>query len=597
MTTATGDSLNYTYDPLHRLKNVAAKNSSGTTLFTTAYAYKVRTNGNTTPLVEFRNVRIGTSGTILEGKKYAYDAVGNITGIYESQLVGNNTERRQLVAYTYDEQNQLLSETYYTYSGTSTTPATTDVYSYTYDTVGNILTESKNGTVTKDYTYSTGDWKDLLTEFNGEEVTYDGAGNPLAYANSTSWYYFRWDHGRNLRFATVDNAESYYVGFDYDTDGIRTKKSVTVDSTGITTNHNYITQNGKVVRETIIQGTTTRILDFIYDESGRPFAMRYSPNGGTTFGTYYYVLNLQGDVVKLITSGGTVIANYEYNAWGELLSVTNSAGTEITTATHVGLLNPLRYRGYYYDTETGFYYLQSRYYDPVTHRFINADSYASTGQGIIGNNMFTYCLNSPIVLTDLSGTVPSPFVILYQGDSCSTIYYSAGDAISIAVSDNFIYIDAYMTFSGNIDSAILIAGIKEYWEGEYLIDGRTKTVVVNIYDGLSKNGYTITVDSVDENGHSTTYCNEDRWKSTKVSRVVMRPRYEDGDNKNVGWSMAHEFGHCLGVMDYYTFVDAGVDGYDYWYNSIFNRSGMYATYVDIQKVLTAFIENSYQTWG
>ncbi len=393
MTTATGDSLNYTYDPLHRLKNVAAKNSSGTTLFTTAYAYKVRTNGNTTPLVEFRNVRIGTSGTILEGKKYAYDAVGNITGIYESQLVGNNTERRQLVAYTYDEQNQLLSETYYTYSGTSTTPATTDVYSYTYDTVGNILTESKNGTVTKDYTYSTGDWKDLLTEFNGEEVTYDGAGNPLAYANSTSWYYFRWDHGRNLRFATVDNAESYYVGFDYDTDGIRTKKSVTVDSTGITTNHNYITQNGKVVRETIGSGTNAKVLDFIYDESGKPFALKYT-NGTATPATYYYILNLQGDVVGLVNSSGAWVAEYTYNAWGEILSSSGDmAGT-----------NPLRYRGYYYDSETGFYYLQSRYYDPVTHRFINADSYASTGQGIVGTNMFAYCGNNPVVRYDVGGS-------------------------------------------------------------------------------------------------------------------------------------------------------------------------------------------------
>ena len=135
--------------------------------------------------------------------------------------------------------------------------------------------------------------------------------------------------------------------------------------------------------------------------------MRYSPNGGTTFGTYYYVLNLQGDVVKLITSGGTVIANYEYNAWGELLSVTNASGTAITSSTHIANLDPLRYRGYYYDTETGFYYLQSRYYDPVTHRFINADSYASTGQGIVGTNMFAYCLNNPVNMTDPSGTSSS----------------------------------------------------------------------------------------------------------------------------------------------------------------------------------------------
>ena len=63
----------------------------------------------------------------------------------------------------------------------------------------------------------------------------------------------------------------------------------------------------------------------------------------------------------------------------------------------------LHYRGYYYDTETGFYYLQSRYYDPTTHRFINADSYQSTGQGVVGTNMFVCCLNQPVMMVDIEG--------------------------------------------------------------------------------------------------------------------------------------------------------------------------------------------------
>jgi RHS repeat-associated protein len=167
-------------------------------------------------------------------------------------------------------------------------------------------------------------------------------------------------------------------------------------------------QNGKVARETISNKSKTAVenivMDFIYDESGKPCALRYSTNNGSTFTKYYYVLNLQGDVVKLIDASGTTIANYAYSAYGEILAITDANGTAITSSTHVANINPLRYRGYYYDTETGFYYLQSRYYDPVIGRFINADSYASTGQGILGTNMFAYCNNNPISFTDPAGT-------------------------------------------------------------------------------------------------------------------------------------------------------------------------------------------------
>ena len=139
------------------------------------------------------------------------------------------------------------------------------------------------------------------------------------------------------------------------------------------------------------------VLDFIYDESGKPFALKYSTNG-TSFQTYYYVLNLQGDVVKLIhyIPGFEYesVATYEYDAWGNIVS---SSG-------RLAEINPLRYRGYYYDSETGFYYLQSRYYDPENHRFINADSYASTDSSdAIACNMFAYCGNNPVLNLDPTG--------------------------------------------------------------------------------------------------------------------------------------------------------------------------------------------------
>ena len=160
-----------------------------------------------------------------------------------------------------------------------------------------------------------------------------------------------------------------------------------------TVTHEYLTLNGKVARETIkTNNSLTAVLDFIYDESGKPFALKYSTDGAT-FDTYYYVLNLQGDVVKLIQANGHVVAQYTYDAWGNIL---DSGGD-------LAAVNPLRYRGYYYDNETGFYYLQSRYYDPANRRFINADNYQSTGQGFVGTNMFAYCNNSPVDLYDQSG--------------------------------------------------------------------------------------------------------------------------------------------------------------------------------------------------
>ena len=164
-----------------------------------------------------------------------------------------------------------------------------------------------------------------------------------------------------------------------------------------TVTHEYLTLNGKVARETIrTNNTLTAVLDFVYDDAGRPFALRYSTNG-TSFQTYYYVLNLQGDVVKLIhyIPGFEYesVATYEYDAWGN-----------VSGSGKLAEINPLRYRGYYYDSETGFYYLQSRYYDPENHRFINADSYASTDSSdAIACNMFAYCGNNPVLNLDPTG--------------------------------------------------------------------------------------------------------------------------------------------------------------------------------------------------
>ena len=184
-----------------------------------------------------------------------------------------------------------------------------------------------------------------------------------------------------------------------------------------TVTHEYLTLNGKVARETIrTNNTLTAVLDFVYDESGKPFALKYSTNG-TSFQTYYYVLNLQGDVVKLIhyIPGFEYesVATYEYDAWGN-----------VSSSGRLAEINPLRYRGYYYDNETGFYYLQSRYYDPANRRFINADCYTCTNNSNeIACNMFTYCYNNPIIYHDSCGTEPVETIDIYGNGSAYCYVY------------------------------------------------------------------------------------------------------------------------------------------------------------------------------
>ena len=106
---------------------------------------------------------------------------------------------------------------------------------------------------------------------------------------------------------------------------------------------------------------------------------------------YFYITNLQGDVVGIVDATGNLVVSYTYDAWGNPLSTT--LATNNTDASSIAAINPLRYRGYVYDSETCLYYLQSRYYNPVVGRFINADAYASTGQGLVGSNSYVYCNN------------------------------------------------------------------------------------------------------------------------------------------------------------------------------------------------------------
>ncbi len=132
--------------------------------------------------------------------------------------------------------------------------------------------------------------------------------------------------------------------------------------------------------------------------------MKYTLTDNSERKSYFFTHNSFGDIIGIYSGSGVLTAQYEYDAWGNVISITDGNGNEITDTNNIGLLNPFRYRGYYYDSETGLYYLMSRYYDPVTRRFINADGYFQSGGNILDTNMSAYCRNNPITFVDPTGS-------------------------------------------------------------------------------------------------------------------------------------------------------------------------------------------------
>ena len=130
----------------------------------------------------------------------------------------------------------------------------------------------------------------------------------------------------------------------------------------------------------------------MYDSGGKLLALKYT-NGNT----YFYVRNAQGDIIKIVDTSGNVVVEYAYDAWGKPMGVTGSM------AATLGVDNPFRYRGYYYDTETGLYYLNQRYYNPNWGRFINADNVLGKTGGLLTHNVYSYCANNPVIRTDEGG--------------------------------------------------------------------------------------------------------------------------------------------------------------------------------------------------
>ena len=230
-------------------------------------------------------------------------------------------------------------------------------------------------------------------------------------------YYFganlEW-FGRQLQTYEKGNLD---ISYTYDADGLRTSK--TVD--GATTTYQYVGDKLYYLCAKDADGNTSYEMYFFYDSYDKLTVLKYflhtveDENNVVKEFTYYVATNYFGDVVGLYDGAGKILNSYEYDAWGNVIGVykhehsTDDEGkpvistVENTDLNSIAHRNPIRYRSYYYDTETGLYYLQSRYYNPEIGRFLNADGYVTTGQGLLSYNMFAYCLNNPILLYDYNG--------------------------------------------------------------------------------------------------------------------------------------------------------------------------------------------------
>ena len=298
-----------------------------------------------------------------------------------------------------------------------------ETYEYIYDDAGNILyvnvyeyelfgLEGKEKKESHSYGYTNGEWGDLLTTYDGVEITYDAIGNPIRYYNGMMMDLY-WE-GRRLTSADV---ASYRLEFEYNEDGIRTAKCVNG------TTHAYAVSGERIINER----WAGNILLYVYDASGSPIGMKYLSTGAAgEWASFWFEKNLQGDIVAVYSDDGTKLISYTYDAWGNFDIEYFNGGASSPAA-----FNPFRYRGYYYDTETGFYYLNSRYYDPQTCRFINADTanvITATPMGLTDKNLFAYCDNNPIERIDHGGRFwGTLFDVISLGASIVEVCINPGD--------------------------------------------------------------------------------------------------------------------------------------------------------------------------
>ena len=447
-----GYTENYSYDSLSRIDGIDVELASTASSPTKTCSLKREITYNdsdaeegnrkyASELVKSISVRDGNKGEFaaaLSAYTLDYDGDGNITKhttqvTYESSglFIPATTESFGLMppatsdytilqtkttsaTYEYDKLNRLTRENNERLGKT---------WTYSYDAGGNITErkeyayttaeqlDNETATATKEYVYRTSGWKDQLLSYDGESIVYDASGNPTTYRGATLGF----EAGRRLKsYKKAGDANAYEFTFDYR--GVRNSKK-TKDADGHDKTWSfYYDEDGKLWGETksekVLQGNfgiklwtdkITKIGYFHLNSGLAGFTLsRQTGIADAVKADYIYRKNALGDIDGIFDADMNLIGEYVYDAWG-------NCTIEAAGADNIEIMetNPFRYRGYYWDKELNLYYLQTRYYDPQTGRFINADNvgYGLTQFELLnGLNLYSYCLNNPIGYTDESGS-------------------------------------------------------------------------------------------------------------------------------------------------------------------------------------------------
>lgn len=355
--------------------------------YSTEYLYEDTTTTVADRVVGLRN---NINGVVDSEYSYTFDSRGNILSINKS-----NSPYKE---YIYDEAEQLIAEYDYL-DGTSRR--------YMYDNNGNIVSKFYYTNVTSEdltnasleetvwYAYSDVNWSDKLTSYDGQDIIYDVIGNPTTYRGAN----LTWD-GKRMSSYSINNKRYEY---EYNVDGMRTVKRTYIDNI-LTESCLYIWKETTLIAcrvSSLTTGVVTNVC-FLYDNKDELFGAYV--NGEM----YAFIKNLQGDIISIVSLNSGATLNIEYDAWGNPV-YKQSSGDSV----NLYILSSIGYRGYLYDRETGLYYLESRYYDPETGRFISADdiemiipktpNIITAFDKYYNMNVYSYCRNNPVMDVDNDG--------------------------------------------------------------------------------------------------------------------------------------------------------------------------------------------------
>lgn len=359
-TTIDNSVVNYEYDYLGRIINISINNMLNN-------SYEYRKNGKRTSTIVKKYI-VGNDEYSLK-----YDKDDNITHIYKNGVLENR--------YFYDQINELIREDNFKYN-TSTR--------IKYDQNGNILHRKIYNLntfeliETMNYGYTDSNWSDKLTSFNGNTISYDNSGNPLTISSGTT---LEWDNGYQLaEYSDLNNT----ILYKYDENGLRTKKIVN-------NNEIYYYYEGK---DLLFEKNGNNVIYYLRDDTLGLIGLKYNNS------IYYYVKSVLGDILGIVDSNYSLVGKYEYDALGNIISITDGNNIDISTnPLHIANINPYRYRSYYYDQETKLYYLNNRYYNPEWGRFLSIDNTINANGEYLGHNLYAYVNNNFVNAVDNNGRI------------------------------------------------------------------------------------------------------------------------------------------------------------------------------------------------